>query len=342
MRPVAREACMFWGKKPEKSAAPAAPNDAPPAPQQATPPPAKHVTPEPNKAAREAKLFISYRRSSALIVDHIHEKLTGRLGRVPIFLDRNDIDPGAGFPDRIRHAVESASIVLVIIGRDWISAQDERTYRRRLDMPSDWVRQEIELALSKSDTVIPVLIEDAPMPSPDQLPDSIVALAQKNAVTLSRDHFNDDVNKLTDFVLKKLGAERASAILQEERKFPTPASVKPVQLTAEQIAQVVASLPQWKVLESPLHDDARFGSDYRRIELMREFRFESFLDAIAFMRSAADKIEVLGHHPRWENVFRTVTVWLSTWDIGHRPSDRDWKCASMLEDLYKQYLAPRA
>ena len=332
---------MFWNRKPaDKSIASSGEQAALPLPTRVE---AASVAANASQADKTnaTSLFISYRRSSALIVDHIHEKLTSRLGGVRIFLDRNDIEPGAAFPDRLKRGVMEASLVLVVIGRDWISAQDERTYRRRLDVPNDWVRKEIELALAGPGTVIPVLIEDTPMPTPEQLPDSIAGLAQKNAIVLSRDHFNDDVTKLAEFIAKKLGTERAVAI-QGEKKFPTPALVKPVPLSAEQIAQVSASLPQWKIVESPLHDDPRFGNDYRRIELTREFRFGSFLDAISFMRAAADKIEVLGHHPRWENVFRTVTVWLSTWDIGHRPSDRDWKEALMLEELYKSYLDPKA
>jgi pterin-4a-carbinolamine dehydratase len=288
----------------------------------------------PRPLPKPLSIFISYRRSSALITDHVHEKISYRLTGTPIFLDRADIEPGAAFPDRLRAAASEASIVLVIIGRDWISAQDERTYRRRLDIPNDWVRREIELALSSGAVVIPVLVENAPMPSAEQLPDSIVELAQKNAFVLSRDHFNDDVNRLCDFLLSKIPA--APADIGAE-KFPAPAEIRPVALTSDQLKQVVRNLPQWRVSETSLHDDPRFGPGYTRIELVREFRFQSFLDAIRFMRDASDLIDVHGHHPRWENVFRTVTVWLSTWDIGHRPSDRDLKAAQMLEEAYKPY-----
>lgn len=324
---------MFWNKK-DKSAGPAA-MTAPPNTVQAAAPPAS----QPQSTAAGG-VFISYRRSSALITDHVHEKLAARLAGAPVFLDRNDIEPGAAFPQRLREAAEGAAVVLAIIGRDWISAQDERTFRRRLDMPNDWVRQELEVALAGEAMVVPVLVEGATMPTVEQLPDSIVALAEKNAVTLSRDHFNDDVNKLIDFLSTRL--PRSVDASQDGKKFPEPAMVKPVPLSPEQLAQVLRSLPHWRVSETHLNDDPRFGADYRRVELVREFRFVSFAAAIQFMRDAADIIEAHGHHPRWENVFRTVTVWLSTWDIGHRPSDRDWKTAQMLEDVYKKYASPEA
>lgn len=321
---------MFWNKK-EKTAEPPAGAAAPALA------PVETLAPTP-KAAASGGVFISYRRSSALITDHVHEKITTRLAGASVFLDRNDIEPGAAFPTRLREAVQGAAVVLVIIGRDWISAQDERTFRRRLDMPGDWVRQEIELALAGDALVIPVLVEGAAMPTAEQLPDSIVALAEKNAITLSRNHFNDDVNKLIDFLSARL--PRSASVGDDGRKFPEPAVVRPVPLTPEQLAHVLKSLPQWRVSETYLHDDPRFGAEHRRVELVREFRFTSFKDAIQFMHAASDVIDPHGHHPRWENVFRTVTVWLSTWDIGHRPSDRDWKTAQMLEDVYKRFASP--
>jgi pterin-4a-carbinolamine dehydratase len=108
-------------------------------------------------------------------------------------------------------------------------------------------------------------------------------------------------------------------------------------LNEDQLRQLAAQLQHWKLVESPLDDDARFGSGYTRVELVREFRFASFLDAIAFMHEAATSIDSFGHHPRWENVFRTVTVRLSTFDIGHRVSERDQVCARMIERLYGRF-----
>jgi pterin-4a-carbinolamine dehydratase len=45
----------------------------------------------------------------------------------------------------------------------------------------------------------------------------------------------------------------------------------------------------------------------------------------------------LQHHPRWENTWRTVSIWLSTWDIGHKPSALDIELAEVIESVYKRY-----
>jgi pterin-4a-carbinolamine dehydratase len=42
------------------------------------------------------------------------------------------------------------------------------------------------------------------------------------------------------------------------------------------------------------------------------------------------------HHPRWENQWRTVTVYLSTWDIGYRVSALDIALARTLDALYEE------
>jgi hypothetical protein len=44
------------------------------------------------------------------------------------------------------------------------------------------------------------------------------------------------------------------------------------------------------------------------------------------------------HHARWENVFHTVTVRFSTWDIGHKLSDRDHLAARNIEERYEDDL----
>lgn len=295
-----------------------------------------------HSSAEKTAIFISYRRSSAFVVDHIHEKLTSRFEASSIFLDRSDIEPGARFPDKIRTAVTRASVVLVIIGKDWIAAQDQRTYRRRLDMPDDWVRQELELALRGEGAVIPVLIEGAEMPTAEQLPESLAALVERHAIVLSREHFREDVERLVKEITIRLGTERAERLLKDDgNRFPKPAAYKPAALDQSQLQEMLHELPQWRLVESILDDDPRFGAGNKRIEIRRDFRFESFMDAIEFMRVAAEQIDAFGHHPRWENVFRTVSVSYSTWDSGHRPSDRDSKCAHMLERVYQQFLAKR-
>jgi pterin-4a-carbinolamine dehydratase len=290
-----------------------------------------------------ADIFISYRRSNMMIVDYLHEKLSDHFAKGSIFLDRRDIDPGTSFPDKIRTAVKDAAIVLALIGPDWISVQHERKLSRRLDLPDDWVRLELELALSPKSKVLPVLIEGATIPKEEQLPESLAGLLQLQWVTLSRDHFRDDVEKLIETITSDLATKRTSELLNNNvNPYPTKVpNFKPAAIEGEQLSRRLSELPHWRLVESELDDDPRYETGYKRIEITRVFNFAKFLDAIDFMKAAAEQIDPLNHHPRWQNVFRTVTVSYSSWDIGHKLSDRDFQSAKMLEKIYAKFIANR-
>jgi 4a-hydroxytetrahydrobiopterin dehydratase len=76
---------------------------------------------------------------------------------------------------------------------------------------------------------------------------------------------------------------------------------RPPRLTPEQVAQHLASLPGWTLLEGKLH---------------REFTFPDFVEAFGFMARAALVAEAMNHHPDWSNVWNRVVVDLSTHDAG--------------------------
>ena len=95
---------------------------------------------------------------------------------------------------------------------------------------------------------------------------------------------------------------------------------------------MMRSLSGWEL------DDKRVGPNRKKkLELMRTYEFASFEDAIHFISTAARHISKVDHHPDWENIWRTITVWLTTWDIGHKPSTYDVELAHYLNKLYKDY-----
>ncbi len=76
-------------------------------------------------------------------------------------------------------------------------------------------------------------------------------------------------------------------------------------------------------------------------ELSRVYEFSSFEEAMAFMSEATTHISQVDHHPRWENIWRSVSVWLTTWDIGHKPSMLDIELARYLDQLRGKYSPPK-
>jgi hypothetical protein len=128
--------------------------------------------------------FISYRRHDAMGHGRaLHEYLSRRFGDDRVFFDRSTIESGDVFPDKLRWGVEECVVLLALIGPEWLDVRSDNG-GRRLDDADDFVRREIALALEKSKKVIPVLFDDAPVPSADQLPNPLKALANRDALTL--------------------------------------------------------------------------------------------------------------------------------------------------------------
>ncbi len=69
-----------------------------------------------------------------------------------------------------------------------------------------------------------------------------------------------------------------------------------------------------------------------RDAIAKEFTFANFVEAFGFMSRAALWAEKLDHHPEWFNVYKTVTVTLSTHDVDGL-SDLDVKLAKAMDKL---------
>ena len=147
--------------------------------------------------AKGTGVFISYRREDASgFAGRLHQSLSEHFGPGRVFRDVDTITPGAHFPELISRSLHDCGAFVVVIGREW--AVDLKG-RRRLDDPADWVRVELEAALGRDDVlVVPVLVENAVMPSAADLPESLSPLASRNALEVSDSRWDYDVKRLTD------------------------------------------------------------------------------------------------------------------------------------------------
>ena len=149
-----------------------------------------------------SRIFISYRREdSSGHVLALLPSLRSHFGADRIFKDTDNIPPGADFLKFIKNELESCSVLLAIIGREWLAIQDQRLKRRRLDNPDDFLRVEVSSALKNERIrVIPVLIERAPMPSAQDLPPDLADLAFRHAIELSDVRWESDVRLLIEAI----------------------------------------------------------------------------------------------------------------------------------------------
>jgi TIR domain len=143
-----------------------------------------------------AKVFISYRRAdSAGYAGRVMDRLDRDLGRDLVFMDVDAIPLGTNFSKVLHEEVAKCSVLLAVIGPNWLDARDEHG-KRRLDNPNDFVRIEIAAALQRNIPVIPVLLEGARIPKADELPEDLKELALRNGMEVRHASFQDDMNRL--------------------------------------------------------------------------------------------------------------------------------------------------
>ena len=162
-------------------------------------------------------IFISYRREDSQdLAGRLFDRLAQRFGRERVFRDIDAIDPGANFGEVIGERIGGCDALVALIGRGWIEAKDAEG-RHRLDLPRDMVKAEIAAALAQGKLVIPVLIEETPMPARGALPAELQQLADRNALRISDSRFDFDVGRLASAIEKTLpdGSAIASTDLRE-------------------------------------------------------------------------------------------------------------------------------
>jgi HEAT repeat protein len=168
-----------------------------------------------------AHVFISYVRENSEVVDRLAYELTAH--GVTVWLDRNNIEPGARWADAIKKAIRSGKFFIACFSQE--SNTRDRTYmREELTLAIE------ELRLRPSDRIwfIPVLLNDTAIAS--QRISAIEELSDVNVVKLHED-WNNGINlmlrvlehdnkelvriwNLIDIIEKPFANERLHAIRQ--------------------------------------------------------------------------------------------------------------------------------
>lgn len=160
------------------------------------------------------KIFISYRREDTSGESgRLKDKLEQVFGQENIFYDVETLEAGLNFDESIAKALGESKVLLAMIGPHWLKVTDSKGVIR-LHKSIDWVRKEISEALKRNLRVIPVLVNGADMPDPDDLPEDLKGLSLKHAQELSSSRWQYDVGELTT-VLEKIIVKK-----QDPNPFP--------------------------------------------------------------------------------------------------------------------------
>ena len=192
-------------------------------------------------------IFISYRREdSEDAARALYESLVQRFGKERLFMDVEAIGLGLDFRDAIEHSLASCGVFLAMIGPGWLNARAgaDSSNQRRLDNSSDYVRHELATALKKGRDlpVIPVLVNEARMPSADQLPDDLKELAYRNALTLGHLDWDGNVNRLVNAIRPYIGEPVVHSEPPPEATPKTHISVTFKIVTADQLRKIIFTL----------------------------------------------------------------------------------------------------
>jgi pterin-4a-carbinolamine dehydratase len=270
--------------------------------------------------------FISYRRDDeGPSARFIKAELERYFGANQVFMDVDNIRGADNWMITIDEYLEKATVLIAVIGRNWLKVQDE-FYRRRIDDANDWVRKEIEFALTKNITLVPFLI-GCTMPIAEALPEPLKKMASVQALSLSAANWRSDMAKLFD-LLKNSGF----AINQAALPMPVPEKdmLFPGPLTISQVHEELQNISGWKVVDYFSRDETPQAG----VAIEKIFIFKSFKKAIQFMNVTAKHMAKIKHHPEWENIWTSVRVRLSTWDIGHKITALDISLAKFMEDAF--------
>jgi pterin-4a-carbinolamine dehydratase len=118
------------------------------------------------------------------------------------------------------------------------------------------------------------------------------------------------------------------------KRYPQSFPIPPDELDKKKLQLILErELVGWKLVASPLPENP----SQDRVELFREYIFKSFDQVLEYMSKVAPICNTLPHHPRWENTWTTLKIYLSTWDSNHIISYKDIMLARHMESLFKEY-----
>lgn len=93
-------------------------------------------------------------------------------------------------------------------------------------------------------------------------------------------------------------------------------------LSEEQIQEKLEDFPGW---------------EYKENKILKEFKFNDFMDVLAFIVKLSPFFEKNDHHPNIHIYYSKVLFELSRWDVGGKVTDMDFITAKEIERIFKEF-----
>jgi hypothetical protein len=156
------------------------------------------------------KIFISYKRDddpgmAGRLADALKDIYSGK----QVFYDTEDIPPGVKFQEYIESNIIDSSVLLVVIGAKWLELHKKPGEK-------DFVIFEVTTAQKYNVPIIPVLLQNTPIPPADQLAAELKFLPDIQTFTIRHVSFGSDVDRLSESV----------DVLRKRKSKPSPIRLK--------------------------------------------------------------------------------------------------------------------
>jgi len=195
-------------------------------------------------------IAISYRRQdSSPVAGRLYDRLQAEFGKGNVFMDFDSIPYGVDFREHIKQTLQRAKVVVAIIGPEWTGGKDPAS--RRIDDPTDFVRLEVASALENGIPVIPVLVNNTPMPDAKNLPAELEGLAFRNGLALDTGiDFHHHADRLITGIRRVIDpAKEAASVTVPLKASPAAAPPKRSALLPILITLVaIAGIASWYFL----------------------------------------------------------------------------------------------
>jgi hypothetical protein len=181
-----------------------------------------------SEASTQLKVFINYRHSdSGAFGLLLYESLAARFSPENVFLDVKTLQPGTKWIEEIRAAGSTSAAFISLIGPRWASILAERAQGTE----EDHVKSEIELAIKaenrgSSIVIIPALLDDADMPTEQDVPQPVRPLLGRQSVLLRLSRWEADVQALIERI-ETVASSSPPKLPASER--PRPRDPKPAE-----------------------------------------------------------------------------------------------------------------
>src|SRR5258705_10381422 len=154
-----------------------------------------------NPSAPKKNIFISYRvKDTAGETGRLVDSLKKYVDDDQIFIDIDQLEPGADFAEVIKKHLDFCDVMLAVIGPNWTGKKPDGS--TEITENEDWVRLELSKALARGIGVVRVLVNNGNLPTANELPDDLQPLLKRQTYVISFNRWKYDTDNLAQFLIK--------------------------------------------------------------------------------------------------------------------------------------------